>query len=92
MLRWVAPPHARVHPRLALVRHADRLFSFAELVRHTPFEFAMTGPDEQAGTPQAWWDDLLARSPSVARAAASRCVALDFEVLDLYALEAVGSA
>ncbi len=90
--RWVAPPHARVHPRLALVRHDDRLFSYADMLRHTPFEFALADVDGVVPAPQDWWDDLLRRAPDVARSIAKRCEPRDFEVLDLFAAEVGGSA
>ncbi len=89
--RWIAPPGLNVHPRLALVKHDNRLFSYSELLSHL-----MVQPDPALAsgpfTPQECWDELLSRLPSVAKRAAAMSRPLDFEVLDLYAVPAAGSA
>ncbi len=91
-LRWIAPPGSQAHPRLALVRHDDRLFSFSELLVYTPREQAPASLESEAVRPQEWWDDLSSRLPSVANRIAGMCHPRDFEVLDLYAMRAKGCA
>ena len=89
--RWAAPSRERCHPRLALVRHAGRLYSFAELLMHlTPDERLPL--DISDSVAQDVWDDIIERTPEAATRAARLCEPRDFEVLDLYACEAMGSA
>ena len=91
-IRWSAPHGIDVHPRLALVRHCGQLYSYSELLLHTPFEHIRASLEAGASTPQEWWDDLLIRSPAVAHRAVELCHPQDFEVLNLYAMTAWGSA
>ncbi len=90
--RWSAPPDSDVHPRLALVRHSDRLFSYSQLLFHTPIDDVVASLRAGASTPQEWWDDLLARSPEAAQRAVEMCRQVDFAVLDLWEMSAAGSA
>ena len=89
--RWAAPSHERCHPRLALIKHRGRLYSFSELMRNVPPADLPDG-DASALSAQALWDDLAARAPTLAERAARLSVPRDFEVLDLYACQALGSA
>ncbi len=91
-LRWIAPPGIDAHPRFALVRHSERLFSYSELLLRTPVEQIVASLDAGVSTPQQWWDELVSRSPDTARVTASLCRPLDFEVLDLYAVRPAGTA
>ena len=75
--RWVAPFHEQAHPRLALVRHEERLFSYSDLLHHTPKKYAFA-------VVQSW--------PIVARRTIARCQSRDGEVLDLFVSEPEGSA
>ena len=91
-VRWIAPPSSGVHPRFALVKHSEQLFSYSQLLRFTPIEDIVASLEAGAATPQDWWNDLVTRSPDVARTAVAMCDPLDFEVLDLFAMEAMGTA
>lgn len=90
--RWVAPAHEQAHPRFALVRHNERLFSYSELLHHTPSKYAFAVVQTGVTTPQEWWDELNRTWPVVARRTIARCHPRDGEVLDLFVTEAEGSA
>ncbi len=90
--RWIAPPGGDVHPRLALIKHGNRLFSYSDLVSHARTDEILPLPGGSGWSPQEWWDALLSRAPSVAHQAAALCQPRDFEVLDLYAMTPYGSA
>ncbi len=90
--RWVAPPGVDAHRHLALIRHAERLFSFSDLLACTPPDEIDPGLAAGHVKPQEWWDDLASRRPKVADRIAARCHPQDFGVLDLYAMDVSGSA
>ena len=90
--RWVAPFHEQAHPRLALVRHEERLFSYSDLLHHTPKKYAFAVVQSGVTTPQEWWNELSRNWPIVARRTIARCQSRDGEVLDLFVSEPEGSA
>ncbi len=90
--RWVAPVSGDAHVRFALVRHEERLFSYTELLAHTPRRQAFLALQSGATSPQEWWDLLLARWPAVALLAVGRCQPRDGEILDLFVVRHEGSA
>ncbi len=61
--RWVAPPGVDAHRHLALIRHAERLFSFSDLLACTPPDEIDPGLAAGHVKPQEWWDDLASRRP-----------------------------
>ena len=89
--RWAAPCNMLCHPRLALVRHREHLYSFTELIGHLPvMEIGLS--DDTSLVAQEIWDRLAHTAPEAAEHAVRLSEARDFEVLDLYACAAFGSA
>ncbi len=91
-LRWAAPPSIEVHSRYALVRHGGRLYSYEELLRHIPVAHLPDVAGFTSETPQTVWDELTRRTPRAVGKAVAACRPRDFEILDLYDAEAVGTA